>query len=122
MLAPKKILKVVGEGMMMDAEVNCATAEDAYEFYNQFIKRGYFPKVYVIDNETGEVYAYYHRELEGGGGQGNQVVQYWRRFIREGGIHPLFCLARRPGTCWREFRQNAQIRKFFLLKVCAFCL
>ena len=64
MLAPKKILKVVGEGMMMDAEVNCATAEDAYEFYNQFINRGYFPKVYVADNETGEVYAYYHRELE----------------------------------------------------------
>lgn len=63
-----KKFKVVAKGLVMDAEVNCNDyAYDARHYYGEFIKSGSYSQVYIMDNETGEVYDSYDRSIECGG-------------------------------------------------------
>ena len=63
-----KKFKVVAKGLVMDAEVNCNDyAYDARHYYDEFIKSGSYSQVYIMDNETGEVYDSYDRSIECGG-------------------------------------------------------
>lgn len=72
-----KKFKVVAKGLVMDAEVNCNDyAYDAQHYYTEFIKSGSYSQVYIMDNETGEVYDTYDRHIECGG----MKVEIWSKF------------------------------------------
>lgn len=62
-----KRIKVVGKATIMNAEINVMTLEHAVEHYNNFKNCGEYSEVYVMDNETGELYAHYHKEIDGNG-------------------------------------------------------
>jgi hypothetical protein len=72
-----KKFKVVAKGLVMDAEVNCNDyAYDARHYYDEFIKSGFYSQVYIMDNETGEVYDTYDRSIECGG----MKIVVWSKF------------------------------------------
>ena len=64
----EKKFKVVAKSLVMDAEINCNDyAYDATYYFEQFVKSGWYSQVYIMDNETGEVYRTYDKEMESGG-------------------------------------------------------
>ena len=64
----EKRFKVVAKGLVMDAEINCNDyAYDAMHYYKEFIKSGWYSRVFSVDNETGELYNTYDKELVAGG-------------------------------------------------------
>ena len=63
-----KKFKVVAKSLTMDAEINCRDYPyDARHYFESFIKSGAYSQVYIMDNETGELYDTYDKSLEAGG-------------------------------------------------------
>ena len=60
-----KKYKVVAESDEMDAYFNCRTIEQASEKYFLLMDNEGFRSGYVMDNETGEIYAHFEREHGG---------------------------------------------------------
>ena len=54
-----KRFKVVAESTIMDAEVNVRYEEEAHEVFERFRDNGSYHRVYIMDNETGELYRTY---------------------------------------------------------------
>ena len=54
-----KRFKVVANSTIMDAEVNVRYEEEAHEMFEKFRDSGSYHKVYIMDNETGELYRTY---------------------------------------------------------------
>ena len=64
----EKRFSVIATSLTMDAEIKCNDyAYDARHYYESFIKSGCYSKVYIVDNETGELYDTFDRSLECGG-------------------------------------------------------
>jgi hypothetical protein len=64
----EKKFKVVANSTTMDAEINCNDyAYDAKHYFAEFIKSGFYSKVYIMDNLTGELYDTYDKEFEANG-------------------------------------------------------
>lgn len=62
-----KKFKVVAISKVMDAELNCKDLEEATSIFFTFKSKNTYHKVYIMDNETGELYRTYDVEFEGGG-------------------------------------------------------
>ena len=62
-----KKYRVVAISPIMDMEMNTISPYEAIELYDQLKSKGFYNKVYVMDNETGELYAHWDRVTEGGG-------------------------------------------------------
>ena len=71
-----KQYKVEGFSCMMDAEMNVHTAEQASEIFEMMMNSEHYYKGHIVDNFTGEVYCYFHKEQE----QGGMKVEYWTAF------------------------------------------
>ena len=68
-----KKFKVVAESTVMDAEVNVRYEDEAHEMFEKFRDSGSYHKVYIMDNETGELYRTYDISKPAGG----VIVQEW---------------------------------------------
>lgn len=68
-----KKFKVVAESTVMDAEVNVRYEDEAHEMFEKFRDSGSYHKVYIMDNETGELYRTYDISVQGGG----VMIQEW---------------------------------------------
>lgn len=68
-----KKFKVVAESTIMEAEVNVRYENEAHEAFEKFRDSGFYHKVYIMDNETGEVYRTYDISVQGGG----VMIQEW---------------------------------------------
>ena len=68
-----KKFKVVAESTIMDAEVNVRYEGEAHEMFEKFRDSGSYHKVYIMDNETGELYRTYDISVQGGG----VMIQEW---------------------------------------------
>ena len=68
-----KRFKVVANSTVMDAEVNVRYENEAHEAFEKFRDTGSYHKVYIMDNETGEVYRTYDINVQGGG----VMIQEW---------------------------------------------
>ena len=68
-----KKFKVVAESTVMDAEVNVRYEDEAHEMFEKFRDSGSYHKVYIMDNETGELYRTYDISKQAGG----IIVQEW---------------------------------------------
>lgn len=62
-----KRFKVVANSTIMDAEVNVRYEDEAREMYEKFRDCGSYHFVYIMDNETGELYATFEKCLDGNG-------------------------------------------------------
>ena len=62
-----KKFKVVGNSTIVDAEMNCRNLEEATALFFSLKTSGSYHKVYIADNETGELYRTYDKQLIGGG-------------------------------------------------------
>ena len=54
-----KRFKIVAESAFMDAEMNVRYEDEANEMYERFRDSGSYHRVYIMDNETGELYRTY---------------------------------------------------------------
>ena len=64
----EKRFKVVAQSQAMDAEINCNDyAYDAMHYYEEFIKSGWYSRIFIVDTETGELYDTYEKEMVAGG-------------------------------------------------------
>ena len=68
-----KKFKVVAESTIMDAEVNVRYEDEAHEMFEKFRDSGSYHRVYIMDNETGELYRTYDISVQGGG----VMIQEW---------------------------------------------
>lgn len=68
-----KRFKVVANSTIMDAEVNVRYEDEANEMFENFRNSGSYSKVYIMDNETGELYRTYDISHQGGG----VLIQEW---------------------------------------------
>lgn len=68
-----KRFKVVANSTIMDAEVNVRYEDEANEMYERFRDSGAYHRVYIMDNETGELYRTYDISVQGGG----VMIQEW---------------------------------------------
>lgn len=69
----EKRFKVVAKGTVMDVEINLRTMFEAYEVFDEIRDSGSYNKVYVMDNETGEVYRTFDISMQADG----MMVQEW---------------------------------------------
>ena len=69
----EKEFKVVAQGTVMDAEVNVRYLDEAHEMFEKFRDSGFYHKVYVMSNETGELFRTYDIGFQGGG----VMIQEW---------------------------------------------
>jgi hypothetical protein len=69
----EKRFKVVANSMVMDAEVNVRHEGEAHEMFEKFRDSGAYHRVYIMDNETGELYRTYDITQQAGG----VMVQEW---------------------------------------------
>lgn len=69
----EKKFKVVAESTIMDAEVNVRYEDEAHEMFEKFRDSGSYHKVYIADNETGELYRTYDISMQAGG----VMIQEW---------------------------------------------
>ena len=69
----EKRFKVIAKGTVMDVEINFRTMFEAYEVFDEIRDSGSYNKVYVMDNETGEVYRTFDISMQAGG----MMVQEW---------------------------------------------
>ena len=53
----EKKYKIVGESMITSFEINTMCIYDAVEYYEQAKEKGWFQRIYITNNHTGEVYA-----------------------------------------------------------------
>lgn len=68
-----KRFKVMAKGTVMDVEINLRTMFEAYEIFDEICDSGSYYKVYIMDNETGELYRTYDISVQGGG----VMIQEW---------------------------------------------
>lgn len=69
----EKRFKVVANSTIMDAEVNVRYEDEAHEMFERFRDSDSYHRVYIMDNETGELYRTYDISVQGGG----VMVQEW---------------------------------------------
>lgn len=69
----EKRFKVVANSTIMDAEVNVRYEDEAHEIFENLRDSGSYHKIYIMDNETGEVYRTYDISSQGGG----VIIQEW---------------------------------------------
>lgn len=69
----EKRFKVVANSTIMDAEVNVRYEDEAHEMFENFRDSGAYHRVYIMDNETGELYRTYDISVQGGG----VMIQEW---------------------------------------------
>ena len=69
----EKRFKVVANSTIMDAEVNVRYESEAHAVFDEFRNSGSYSKIYIMDNETGEVYRTYDISQQGGG----VMIQEW---------------------------------------------
>lgn len=63
----EKKFRVVAKSTIMDAEMDFRDRAEAYEMYQKFRDGGSYSMVYVMNNETGQLYHRYNIRIEGGG-------------------------------------------------------
>lgn len=68
-----KKFKVVAKSPIMDAEMNCIDYTTANQMFDKMRDSGSYSKVYIMDNETGELYRTYDVSEQAGG----VMVQEW---------------------------------------------
>jgi S-adenosylhomocysteine hydrolase len=68
-----KKFKVVANSTIMDAEINVRTMDEAQRGFEAIRDSGSYHKVYIMDNETGEVYRTYDISQQAGG----VMIQEW---------------------------------------------
>ena len=68
-----KRFKVVAESTVMDAEVNVRYENEAHQMFENFCDSGSYHRIYIMDNETGELYRTYDISQQAGG----VMVQEW---------------------------------------------
>ena len=71
-----KQFKVEGVSPLMDAEMNCATAEQASDIFETMMNSDLYYKGHIVDNYTGELYCYFYKTVEGNGIK----MDYWTAF------------------------------------------
>jgi hypothetical protein len=71
-----KQYKVCGFSALMDAEMNTNDAEQASDLFETMMNSDCYTHGYVADNDTGEVYCHFYREVEGNGIK----TTYWTAF------------------------------------------
>ena len=71
----KKKFRVVANSTIMDAEVNVRYEDEAHEIFENLRDSGSYHKIYIMDNETGEVYRTYDISSQNGG----VIIQEWYR-------------------------------------------
>jgi hypothetical protein len=69
----EKRFKVVANSTIMDAEVNVRYEDEAHEMFERFRDSGSYHRVYIMDNETGELYRTFDISMQGGG----VMIQEW---------------------------------------------
>ena len=69
----EKRFKVVANSTIMDAEVNVRYENEAHEMFENFRDSGSYHRIYIMDNETGEVYRTYDISQQAGG----VMIQEW---------------------------------------------
>ena len=69
----EKKFRVVANSTIMDAEVNVRYEDEAHEIFENLRDSGSYHKIYIIDNETGEVYRTYDISPQAGG----VMIQEW---------------------------------------------
>ncbi len=68
----EKRFKVVAKSTIMDAEMNVRTMSEARDIFEKFRNSGSYNEVYVMDNETGELFNTYNIDFEAGGVKVNE--------------------------------------------------
>jgi hypothetical protein len=68
-----KRFKVVAESTIMDAEMNVRTMSEAHEVFEEIRNSGSYHRIYIMDNETGELYRTYDVSQQAGG----VMIQEW---------------------------------------------
>ena len=71
-----KQFKVEDFSHLMDAEMNCATAEQASDIFETMMNSDLYYKGHIVDNYTGELYCYFYKTVEGNGIK----MDYWTAF------------------------------------------
>ena len=69
----EKRFKVVANSTIMDAEVNVRYEDEAHEMFERFRDSGSYHRVYIMNNETGELYRTFDISIQGGG----VMIQEW---------------------------------------------
>lgn len=69
----EKRFKVVANSTIMDAEVNVRYEDEAHAMFENFRDSGSYHRVYIMDNETGELYRTFDISMQGGG----VMIQEW---------------------------------------------
>ena len=69
----EKRFKVVAESTILDAEMNVRTISEAYEVFEKIRDSGSYHRIYIMDNETGELYRTYDISQQTGG----VMIQEW---------------------------------------------
>ena len=62
-----KKFKVVMKSTIIDGEINFRDYDEAEAYFFEVVKGGAYSKVYIMDNETGELYRTYDISAVGGG-------------------------------------------------------
>ena len=71
-----KQYKVCGFSALMDAEMNTNDTEQASDLFETMMNSDCYYRGYVMDNETGEVYCHFDKEVDGNGIK----TTYWTAF------------------------------------------
>ena len=71
-----KKLKVCGFSVLMDAEMNTNDAEQASDLFETMMNSDCYYRGYVMDNNTGELYCHFDKEVDGNGIK----TTYWTAF------------------------------------------
>ena len=71
-----KKLKVCGFSLLMDAEMNTNDVEQASDLFETMMNSDVYFRGYIMDNETGELYCHFDKEVEGNGIK----TTYWTAF------------------------------------------
>ncbi len=69
----EKRFKVVANSTVMDAEINLRYEDEAHEMFERLRDSGSYHRVYIMDNETGELYRTFDISQQAGG----VMIQEW---------------------------------------------
>ena len=62
-----KKYKVEGFSEKMDVEMNLNDIEEVSDLFDAMMESNVYDGAHIMDNETGEVYCYFRKEIECGG-------------------------------------------------------
>ena len=71
-----KQYNVCGFSALMDAEMNTNDTEQASDLFETMMNSDCYYRGYVMDNDTGEVYCHFDKEVDGNGIK----TTYWTAF------------------------------------------